>query len=235
MLRRIVGRLQERFPRARILVRLDGGFADPELFDFLDGVEVDYVVAIAKNAVLERLVALDMMVARQMSERSGETEHVYTGFHYAAGTWEHTRRVVCKAEVVRHADREPRLNPRFVVTNLKRSPRRLYERVYCMRGEIENRIKELFDVALDRTSCSRFCANQLRVLLAAAAFVLLQELRHAARGTAWARAQVNTLRLELLKIGAQVIGSVRRLVVRLPATFPYREGWRSIAVALGAG
>jgi hypothetical protein len=235
MLRRIVGRLQERFPRARILVRLDGGFADPELFDFLDGVDVDYVVAIAKNAVLERLVSLDMTVARLMSERSGETEHVYTGFHYAAGTWSHTRRVVCKAEVVRHADREPRLNPRFVVTNLSRSPRRLYERVYCMRGEIENRIKELFDVALDRTSCSRFCANQLRVLLAAAAFVLLQELRLAARGTAWARAQVNTLRLELLKIGAQVIGSVRRLVLRLPATFPYRDGWRSIAVALGAG
>jgi DDE family transposase len=235
MLRRIIGRLQERFPRARILVRLDGGFADPELLDFLDGIDVDYVVAVAKNAVLERLVAIDMTVARLMSGRSGETEHVYTDVRYAAGTWGHTRRVVCKAEVVRHADREPRLNPRFVVTNLSRSPRRLYERVYCMRGEIENRIKELFDVALDRTSCSRFCANQLRVLLAAAAFVLLQELRLAARGTAWARAQVNTLRLELLKIGAQVIGSVRRLVLRLPATFPYREGWRSIAVALGAG
>jgi hypothetical protein len=235
MLRRIVGRLQERFPRARILVRLDGGFADPELFDFLDGVDVDYVVAIAKNAVLERLVTVDMLVARLMSERSGKTEHVHTDFRYAAGTWGHTRRVVCKAEVVQHADREPRLNPRFVVTNLSRSPRRLYERVYCMRGEIENRIKELFDVALDRTSCSRFRANQLRVVLAAAAFVLLQELRLAARGTAWARAQVNTLRLELLKIGAQVIGSVRRLVLRLPATFPYREGWRSIAVSLGAG
>ena len=235
MLRRIIGPLQERFPRARILVRLDGGFADPEVFDFLDGVDVDYVVAIAKNAVLERLVAIDMTVARLMSERSGETEHVYTEFRYAAGTWAHTRRVVCKAEVVRHADREPRLNPRFVVTNLSRPPQRLYERIYCMRGEVENRIKELFDVAVDRTSCSRFRANQLRVLLAAAAFALLQELRLAARGTAWARAQVATLRLELLKIGAQVIGSVRRLVLRLPATFPYRQGWRSIAVALGAG
>src|SRR5439155_9847297 len=95
-------------------------------------------------------------------------------------------------------------------------PPRLYERVYCMRGEIENRIKELFDVALDRTSCSRFRANQLRVLLAAAAFVLLQELRLAARGTAWARAQVNTLRLELLKIGVRIVASVRRLVLRMP-------------------
>ncbi len=116
--------------------------------------------------------------------------------------------------------REPRLNPRFVVTSLAGKPRRLYERTYCRRGDAENRIKELFDVAFDRTSCSRFTANQLRVLLAAAAYVLLQELRLAARNTGWARAQVATLRLELLKIGVQVVGSVRRLMLRLPAAFP---------------
>ena len=103
-----------------------------------------------------------------------------------------------------------------------------------MRGEIENRIKELFDVALDRTSCTRFRANQLRVLLAAAAYVLLQEVRLAARGTAWARAQVSTLRLELLKIGVQVIASARRLVLRLPAAFPYRNEWRDLALRCGA-
>jgi len=89
-------------------------------------------------------------------------------------------------------------------------------------------------VAIDRTSCSRFCANQLRVTLAAAAYVLLQELRLAARGTAWARAQVATLRLELLKIGAQVIASARRLVLRLPAAFPFRDGWQTIALRSGA-
>lgn len=234
LLKRIVGRLQERFPRARILVRLDAGFAEPELFEFLDFVGVDYVVAMAKNKVLERQAELDLIVAKVLSEYSGKTEHVYTDFAYAAGTWSRARRVVCKAEVVRLEGREPRLNARFVVTNLAGRPQRIYERVYCQRGDAENRIKELFDVAFDRTSCSRFAANQFRVLLAAAAYVLLQELRLAALGTAWARAQVSKLRLELLKIGVQVIASVRRLVLRLPAAFPYRDGWRAIARRSGA-
>ena len=234
LLQRIIGRLQERLPRARILVRLDGGFADAKLLEFLDAVGVDYVVAMAKNKVLERKVDLDMIVARVLSEYTGTTEHVYTDCAYAAGTWQHERRVVCKAEVVRLEGREPKLNARFVVTNLRGKAQRIYERIYCMRGEAENRIKELFDVSLDRTSCTRFLANQLRVLLAAAAYVLMQELRLAARGTAWARAQVATLRLDLLKIGVQVVGSVRRLVLRLPATFPYREGWRTLALRLGA-
>ena len=234
LLKRIVGRLQERFPRARILVRLDGGFAQPELFEFLDLVGVEYLVAMAKNKVLERQAELDLIIARVLSEHTGQTEHVYTDFAYAAATWDRERRVVCKAEVVRLEGREPRLNPRFVVTNLRGRPQRIYERIYCPRGEVENRIKELFDVALDRTSCSKFRANQLRVLLAAAAYVLLQELRLAARGTAWARAQVATLRLELLKIGVQVIASVRRLVLRLPAAFPYRDGWRALALRSGA-
>jgi hypothetical protein len=135
---------------------------------------------------------------------------------------------------VRLEGRAPRLNPRFVVTNLKGKAQRIYEHIYCLRGDAENRIKELFDVAFDRTSCSRFLANQLRVLLAAAAYVLLQELRLVAHGTSWARAQVATLRLELLKIGVQVIASVRRLVLRLPAAFPYRDGWRALALKNGA-
>ena len=234
LLKRIVGRLQERFPRARILVRLDGGFAEPELFEFLDIVGVDYVVAMAKNQVLEREAELDLIVAKVLSEATGKTEHVYTDFAYAAGTWGCERRVVCKAEVVCLEGREPRLNPRFVVTNLKGKARRIYERTYCQRGDAENRIKELFDVAFDRTSCSRFLANQLRVLLAAAAYVLLQELRLVAHGTAWARAQVAKLRLDLLKVGVQVIASVRRIVLRLPAAFPFRDGWHALALRSGA-
>ena len=234
LLKRIVGRLQERFPRARILVRLDGGFAESELFTFLDEACVDYVVGLPKNPVLERLAALPLLEARLQSFASGQTERLYSEVAYAAGTWDRERRVILKAEVVQLAGREPRDNPRFVVTNLQRSPRRIYERIYCQRGEIENRIKELFDVALDRTSCSRFLANQLRVLLAAAAYALLQELRLACRGTAWARAQVATLRLELLKIGVQVVASVRRLVLRLPQAFPFRDGWCHIARQSGA-
>jgi hypothetical protein len=234
LLKRILGPLHERFPRARILVRLDGGFAAPALFEFLDAVGVDYVVALAKNDVLERQAELDLIVARVLSDATGQTEHVYTDFLYAAGSWERERRVVCKSEGVRLEGREPRLNPRFVVTNLRGKAQRIYERTYCLRGEIENRIKELFEVALDRTSCAKFRANQLRVLLAAAAYALLQELRLVARGTAWARAQVTTLRLELLKIGVQVIASARRLVLRLPRTFPFRDGWSRIAFNSGA-
>ncbi|MGH9373994.1 MAG: transposase [Vicinamibacterales bacterium] len=119
-----------------------------------------------------------MVDARAQSEASGQTEHVYTEARYAARTWEQERRVVIKAEVVRLNGRAPRDNARFVITTLRQTPRFVYERVYCARGDIENRIKELHDgLQIGRTSCCRFWANQLRVLLTAAAYVLLQELR----------------------------------------------------------
>ena len=155
------------FPRARFLVRLDGGFATPEVFDFLDAEpRLDYVVAMAKNAVLRRHAEPALIVAQAQSAASGQTAHVYTDTQYQAGTWGHARRVVIKAEVVRLGDREPRDNPRFVVTNLRQTPRFIYEKVYCARGDIENRIKELLDgLQIDRTSCCRFWANQsLRIV-----------------------------------------------------------------------
>ena len=179
LLCRLLPLLRAAFPQARFLVRLDGGFATPEIFDFLDAEpRLDYVVAMAKNAVLQRHAESAMQVARAQSEVGGETAHVYTDTRYAAGTWDHERRVVIKAEVVRLGDREPRDNPRFVVTNLRQTPRFIYEKVYCARGDIENRIKELLDgLQIDRTSCCLFSANQLRVFLTAAAYVLMQELR----------------------------------------------------------
>lgn len=235
LLTRILQRLQERFPGVRILVRLDGGYAEPNLFEFLDEVNVDYVVGMPKNAVLERHAALAMIEARRLAAERGATAHVYTECHYAAKTWERERRVVIKAEVTVHPGRDPKDNPRFVVTNLKRCPRRLYERVYCARGEIENRLKELHHgLQIDRTSCARFLANQLRVLLTAAAYVLLQELRLKAAHTGWARAQVSTLREQVLKLGAHVVVSVRRIVLHLPAAFPFRDDWQRLALALGA-
>ena len=155
--------LRAAFPSTRFLVRLDGGFATPEILDFLDAEPgLDYVVAMGKNAVLQRHAESAMAVARAQSEASGRTEHVYTDTRYAAGTWGHERRVVIKAEVVRLKGREPRDNPRFVVTNLLRSSRFVYEWVYCARGDIENRIKELLDgLQIDRTSCCKFLANQV--------------------------------------------------------------------------
>jgi hypothetical protein len=236
VLRRLLSLLRPAFPRARFLVRLDGGFATPEVLDALDAEPgLDYVVAMGNNAVLARRAASAMAEARALSEASGQTAHVYLETAYAAGTWARERRVVIKAEVVRLPGRTPRDNPRFVITTLRRSPRFVYEQVYCARGDIENRIKELHDgLQIDRTSCCRFWANQLRVLLTAAAYVLMQELRLRAARTACARAQVTTLRERLLKLGVHVVRSVRRVVLHLPTSTPFRDAWRQIALALGA-
>jgi hypothetical protein len=235
ILRRLLQRLREAFPRARVLVRLDGGFAAGEIFDFLEAEGCDYVVAMAKNKRLARRAARLMGTARRRSRRSGKTAHVYGQTRYAARRWSRKRRVIIKAEVVRHPGREPKMNPRFVVTNLKGSPRRLYERIYCARAHVENRIKELHHgLEIDRTSCPRFLANQFRVLLTAAAYALMQELRRRAAGTSLARAQVSTLRERLLKLGARIERSVRRIVVHLPRTSAYQHEWRRIALAVGA-
>jgi hypothetical protein len=188
----------------------------------------------AKNAVLKRVAETGMRRARQLSRRSGKTEHIYGEVRYKAGKWPRLCRVIIKAEVVRAADKEPRDNPRFVITNMKQSPQWIYEHVYCQRGDIENRIKELHKLEIDRTSCTSFWANQFRVLLTAAAYVLMQELRLRAAGTACARAQVGMLRERLLKLGARVLVSVRRVVVHLPASFPFLPTFRRVALALGA-
>ncbi len=235
ILRRLLEPLRQAFPRARVLVRLDGGFAASEIFDFLEAEGCDYVVAMAKNKRLAPRAARLMGAARRLSRRADKTAHVYGETRYAARRWSKKRRVIIKAEVVRHPGREPKMNPRFVVYNLQGSPRSLYEKVYCARAEIENRIKELHHgLEIDRASCPRFLANQLRVLLTAAAYALMQELRRRAAGTSLARAQVSTLRERLLKLGARIETSVRRLVVHLPHSCPYQSEWRRIALSLGA-
>ena len=236
VLRRSIERLIEEFPEARILVRLDGGFACPEIFELLEALPgVDYVAAMASNKVLNRLAEPLMKEARKLSKLTDETEHVYGECQYAAGTWSKTRRVIIKAEVVRHEGKEPKDNPRFVVTNLRRRPRPVYEKVYCERGDVENRIKELKGgLEIDRTSCTRFWANQFRVLMTAAAYVMMQELRRRAARTSCARAQVQTLRERLLKLGTQVVVSVRRFVLHFPASYPFFDAWHVVACALGA-
>jgi hypothetical protein len=235
ILGRLVKMIRRHIPGVEIRVRLDGGFASPAVFQFLDAQpKLEYVVAMAKNKLLKRVAEPGMRRARQLSRRSGKTEHIYGDADYKAGKWPGRRRVIIKAEVVRAADKEPKDNPRFVITNMKQSPQWIYEKVYCQRGDIENRIKELHDLEIDRTSCSSFWANQFRVLLTAAAYVLMQELRLRAAGTACARAQVRTLRERLLKVGARVLVSVRRVVVHLPASFPFLPAFRRVALALGA-
>ena len=172
ILERVIGKLGKAFPRSTIRVRLDGGFATPEVLDFLDEAGVEYVVAIAGNRVLQAHAEHAMVRVRARSEASGESEQDFAECYYAAGSWDTVRRVVIKAEVVRLGERAMRDNPRFVLTNLRQTPRFVYESVYCARGAVENRIKELVHgLDIDRTSCHRFFANQLRVLLTAAAYV----------------------------------------------------------------
>lgn len=235
ILRRLLERLIDAFPKARFVLRLDGGFANPELLDFLDAARVDYVIGMAGNSVLRGFAEPLMKKVHRLSRRSGQTEHLYTARRYRARRWAKPRRVIIKAEVTQYPDRDPRDNPRFVVTSFHTDPQRIYEREYCQRGDIENRIKELKQgMQIDRTSCTRFWANQFRVLMTAASYVLMQELRLRAARTACARAQIWTLREHLIKIGAQVVVSVRRIVLHLPTSFPYIDAWRKIALALGA-
>ena len=235
VLRRLVERLMEAFPRAAILVRLDADYATPEVLEFLDDAGLHYVVAMAKNSVLTRHAEPLMKKARRLSGASGRTQRVYGECRYATRKWKRKRRVIIKAEVTRLEGREPKDNPRFVVTNLTTNPRRVYEKIYCERGDIENRIKELHHgLEIDRTSCTRFWANQFRVLMTAAAYVLMQELRLRAAGTSCCRAQVSTLRERLIKLGVRVVVSVRRIVLHLPASFAFLDTWRRVALALSA-
>jgi hypothetical protein len=234
ILRRLLDKLRDAFPKATFRVRLDGGFAQPKLFAFLERQRVEYVVAMANNARLDKRARRLMGKARMLSKATGRTAHLYGETRYAARTWKRKRRVIIKAEVVRHPGRDPKNNPRFVVTNLPDGPEAVYQ-FYCGRGDVENRLKELHHgLEMDRTGCSRFLANQFRVLLTLAAYVLFQELRRRAAGTALADAQVTTLRERLLKLAVWVERSVRRIVLHLPLTCPWLPTWRRIARAVGA-
>jgi hypothetical protein len=233
-LRRLVRKLRRTFPRARLRVRLDGGFAGNPLLEFLEAADIEYVVAVARNSRLERRAAPWLDRARRLAATTGEPAQLFGETRYAAKTWSRRRRVIIKAEVLPYPDRETKDNPRFVVTNLTASPAHVYH-VYRQRGDVENRIKELkYGLAIDRTSCSRFRANAFRVILTVAAYVLLQELRRRSRKMWGGTAQVWTLRERLLKIGAWVERSVRRVVVHLPASFPWLPTWRWLACSVGA-
>ena len=215
ILKRLLPRLRRAFPKAKIRIRLDAGFSGPELYEFFEVERLEYVVCIGNAG-----------------------EDFVPGFgecRYGARSWKCKRRVIMKADIALHPGRIPKDNPRFIVTNLKTTPKFIYEKVYCVRGDIENRIKELkHGLEIDRTSCTSFKANQLRLLMTAAAYVLMQELRLHARRTGCAHSQVNTLRLRLLKLGVWIESSVRRIVLHLPTSTPYADDWRRIACSVGA-
>lgn len=231
---RILEQVRAVFPKARIVVRLDGGFGAPPVLDFLEQAGVEFVVGLGNTKPLKRKAGKEMAQARRLFRATGTTQQVYGETrHKTKTTWPHKRRVVFKTEVVCHPDREPKNNMRFVVTNLTMTPKNVY-RFYCERGDAENRIKELKnDLAMDRTSCTRFLANQFRVLLTAAAYVLMQEVQLKARHSDCAHAQAGRLRDQLLKVAVRVVGSVRRIVIHMAKEFPSQPAWLRVALASG--
>jgi len=235
LLQRLLPKLRRAFRGARLRVRLDAGFATPAVLDYLEAAGVEYVVAMGNNAVLARHAEPYVAPLRSVVATTHDTATTYGEAAYQAGSWPAPRRTIIKAEVVWHHGREPRDNPRFVITNLRQSPAWIYTHVYCARGDSENRLKELkLALAFGRTSCTRFWANQLRVTLTAAAFVLFQELQLRADRTALRGAQVPRLRQALITIGVQVVRSVRRIVLHFPRSHPDAVPWARLARALGA-
>ena len=234
LLRRTVERLRRAFKKARIRARLDAGFAYPQIFEVLEELKVEYIVAMGENSTLSSRAATHMHAARYLTERFGSTTTLFGETRYQTRSWKRERRVIFKAEVLHAEGKAPRDNARFVVTNLRHKPERVWE-IYCKRGDSENRIKELKrDLEIDRTSCTSFLASQARVLLAATAYVLYQELRASLQGTALERGMVATLRIRLLKIGATITESVRRVVVSMPASHPWKELWAIAACRVAA-
>jgi hypothetical protein len=235
LLRRLFLKLRTLFPRARLRVRADAGFADGKVLTFLETAGVEYVLGLPGNRRLDKRVRRLLGRARMQARATGETATLYGETRYAARRWERKRRIIMKAEVLCYPGRARKDNPRFLVTNLPHRPATVYARLYCGRGDMENRLKELQDgVAMDRTSCTRFAANQFRVLLSVAAYVLFQVLQTVARGTALGAAQVSTLRERVVKVAVWVERSVRRIVLHLPQAFPWRDAWQDLAHALGA-
>jgi hypothetical protein len=229
ILKLLVERFRRVWPKVRIVLRADSGFCRWKLMRWCDRHDVYYILGLARNAVLERLAEPYAAAAKQQFDQTGEKQRLFANVSYGAETWDRERRVIVKAE---HLKQGP--NSRFVVTNLPGDSQDLYDDVYCQRGEMENRIKEQqLDLFADRTSCHDFVANQFRLLLSAAAYVLMETFRRTTlKNTELEHAQVGTIRLKLLKIGARVKTSVRRIVLHLATGFPLQPLFRRLAQRL---
>lgn len=225
----LVDRIRRDWPDVRIIVRGDSGFCRWKFMRSCDRRGVEYILGLARNKVLERRIDDLMNRAQADFENSGEKQRRFGETDYAAGTWDRSRRVIMKAERLIAGP-----NRRFVVSSLSGDPQSLYDDIYTQRGDMENRIKEQqLMLFADRTSCHDFKANQFRLLLSSFAYVLLHELRRShLANTELAAAQVQTIRLTLLKIAARVTFSVRRVVLHLSSSCPWQSLFRTIAAEL---
>jgi len=234
---RIVRQIRQRWPAVEIMLRGDSDFSRDEIMSWCEDNDVDFVFGLQQNVRLRKRLRIKMRRAAQQCRRSGQATRCYLDFTYRTRkSWSRTRRVIGKAE---HLPGLRGANPRFVVTSLPKQdfgPRALYEGQYCARGDMENRIKEQqLGLFADRTSSATFCANQLRLWFSSVAYVLLEELRRVGlKGTTMARAQCTTIRNRLLKIGAQVSLSVRRVWVRCASGYPIQSLFAKVLANLHA-
>ena len=218
ILRWLFWRLNSAFPGVKIILRADAGFSLPEILRVCERAGVGYAIGFTRNAVTERKMADLLERARLQFVQTQQKARLFDDVYYAAGTWDAPRRLVMKAEWLPKG-----ANPRFVLTNLDLPPQQLYDQFYVQRGsDSEHRIKELkLGIHADRLSCSSFIANQFRLLLSQAAYILLLRIRQAADGTEFATAQVERLRSMLIKCAAKVTVSARRVLVELARHSPF--------------
>ncbi len=227
----LVKRLRQTWPKVRILLRADAGFCRWKMLRWCERHDVDYLVGIALNARLNAQAKPFLDAAEQHFHRTGRKQRRFHEMYYAAHSWDRQRRIIVKAEHTHKGS-----NPRYLVTNLKAEAQYLYDQLYCARGEMENRIKEQ-QLALfaDRTSTAQLRSNQLRLWFSSIAYVLLHALRRLGlKDTALDRAQCDTIRLKLLKIGAVVRVSVRRVCLQLSESYPFRQVFEQALANLAA-
>ncbi|MEO7317637.1 MAG: IS1380 family transposase [Chthoniobacteraceae bacterium] len=229
ILKLLVRRLRQAWPQVRIIFRGDSGFCRWKMLRWCERHGVDYVVGLAKNSRLLALAGDLLQQAAAGHAPSGDKQRLFGWLDYAAGSWDRARRVIAKAE---HSDQGS--NPRFVVTSLPGDAQTIYDDIYCARGEMENRIKEQqLGLFADRTSCHGWWANQLRLLLSSAAYVLLETIRRVGlHGTELGRAQAATIRLKLLKIGTVIVRNTRRIRLLFSSAYPYTALLRTVQARL---
>ena len=225
----LVKRLRQAWPKVRIVFRGDSGFCRHRMFDWCEKNDVDYIVGLAKNKRLNVLSQNLQEQARSQFEQTQEKQRLFDEFRYAAKTWRKKRRVIAKAE---HTGKGP--NPRYIVTSLDGDPQQLYDKSYCARGDMENRIKEQqLDLFADRASCRHWWANQFRLLLASLAYTLIEAIRRLAlKGTELARAQCGTIRLKLFKVGAVIVKNTRRIRFLLSSSYPHQQLFKHVVEKL---
>jgi hypothetical protein len=220
---RIVRQIREAWPQVRIILRADSGFCRESLMSWCEANQVHYAIGFARNERLRRIIDPQMQQAAAIHRKTGEPVRLFTEFAYQTDkSWNQTRRVVAKAEQIQGKE-----NPRYVVTSLDAESwpaQRLYEKLYCARGDMENRIKEQYSLFAGRVSTATLRANQLRLYLSAAAYLLMSAFRRLAlNGTHWARAQCETIRSHLLRIAARVRITVRKIWISLASSYPHAQ------------